>query len=1064
MIALFQDALMKEIQELKKGRGGKRFEVYDGYRIYSSREVYVYRFITDQSLKDDTPVSVIIKNQSINGHIVSSDPEGINIGLDADMGEIVEQATIHSSAVKLLENLVKKFSKARSGDISLNLDGSMKLFGFLEPGDLSNPISFSEEKTEGYKPNTEQQIAILRSLTQEVTFIWGPPGTGKTKTLGIILNQLIQAGKSVLLTSHTNTAVDEILKKFVENEENTPYIEAGKIIRHGTPSVSNDRFNNLLIDNIVERRTLEEQKKLKKLGNQINSIDRKIKKIKTYEKEVHTITALIETHTRELKTEETVISNLRKRISLQNTENNKIATNLSEQRRLLEKAKTSNFLKRMLLGLKVEKIEKDISVLETKLKISELELQSHESELNDLKEKRDSIKEKIIQLTYHIEDIVPIDGLTSLEQLGKKIREMSREVIDKQSEMKKIQAIITALREDIFNKALVIGCTLTRAYLDSKVFSRKFSVLIVDEASNATLPSMFFVSGLSSNHYIVSGDFRQLSPIAISNDKSVAMWLKRDIFVQSGIVKSVDLHVDDKRIVMLKEQYRMHPDICAIVSDFVYNGQLKTAENVKIAKQQIAALPPLEDKALIFCDTSNANPWIIRSNTSISRLSPYSAVVASRLALKLLDEANRKDIEINVGIVTPYSAQAQLISKILEDEYIDRKQVVASTIHKFQGNERDCVIFDLVEGQPFSPGILTKGPFVGSEPGRLINVAISRAEGKLILIGNGDYIKRKFHTEDAVFQMIEKIKENGEALNSLNILSTSFDNEPTIADRRKDKKILASAFSILNEKNFFKVFREDLKRAKSSLVILSPFIARKRLRTLKKDLISSIKRGIRVYIITRHPDHQGTNKQYAGKLIKEIRKIGARVIVASKKIGLHEKFHDKIAVIDNSVFYHGSMNILSQSNSSESMIVFRARKTIKELLRIFGIKKIIRRYQNLTGETSDTLSIIQAVEKKILEEMNPGDCPQCGKKLILVKGRKDLHFGCPNLLIENCNFQKKVDKTLVEKAIDSIKLQCRKCHTGLMVYREGKFGPFLGCNKYRSSHCRGLLNFDEDFN
>jgi len=102
MIALFQDALMKEIKELKKGRGGKWFDVYNGHRIYSSREVYIYRFITDQSLKDDTPVSVIIKNQPINGHIVSSDPEGINIGLEADMGEVVEQATIHSSAVKLL--------------------------------------------------------------------------------------------------------------------------------------------------------------------------------------------------------------------------------------------------------------------------------------------------------------------------------------------------------------------------------------------------------------------------------------------------------------------------------------------------------------------------------------------------------------------------------------------------------------------------------------------------------------------------------------------------------------------------------------------------------------------------------------------------------------------------------------------------------------------------------------------------------------------------------------------------------------------------------------------------
>lgn len=1060
MIALFQDALQKEIADLKRGRGGKRFDVFDGQRVYSSQEVYVYRFITDQSLTDDTPVSVFIGDQSINGHIISSDPEGINIGLETDKGPLIEQATIHSSAYKLLEKLAINLDKAKSGEISLNLAGSMKLFGFLEPADLPNPISLSEETTEGYTPNTEQKIAILRSLTQEVTFIWGPPGTGKTKTLSVILNQLIRAGKTVLLTSHTNAAVDEILKKFVENDKNKAYIEAGKIIRHGTPSVSNEKFNKLLIDNIIERQPSEQEKTIKKLSSQIDSVNQEIQKLQIVEKEVRTKNNLIETHKLELKKEKKIISNLRSEIHTRKTQNDKITESLSQQHQLLEKSKATNSLKRMLLGLNTERIERDITALKRKQKILKLELQSHESELKESEEERIGIENKITQLTNQIEKIIHTEGLTSIDSLKKRIHKLTHETKEKQNEMERVQTAKVVLKEDIFRDALVVGCTLTRAYLDSKVPSRKFDVLIIDEASMATLPNVFFVGGIASNHYIISGDFRQLPPIAVSSDKSAAIWLKRDIFKQAGIVQSVDQRIDDKRVAMLKAQYRMHSDICALISDLVYQGQLKTPENVKMGKQRIASLPPIENKALIFCDTSKANPRIIRSSTSRSRLSPYSAAVSARLASKLVEEGRKKRIEINVGIVTPYRAQARLISKILEDEHIKKNQVVASTIHKFQGNERECIVFDLVEGQPFPPGILTKGPFIDSEPGRLINVAISRAEGKFILVGNGNYILNKFSVNDAVFQIMEEIKKNGETLDSLSILSTSFDSEIKDTVSQAGRQLSVGAISILNEKNFYDVFREDLKIAKSSVVIFSPFIARKRLRTIKKDFINSLKRGIKIYIVTRYPDYQGSNRRNVGKLIEEIRETGAEVVIASEKVGFHAKFHDKIAVVDDSVFYHGSMNILSQSNSSESMIAFRSRKTINELVKIFGIKRIIRNYQNLTGEDSSQSSIIRSVGELLSKKKDPGMCPQCGTRLVLIKGSRNLFFGCPNLSDKNCDVQKEVDKILIKQLISSMKIKCEKCKSGYMVYREGEFSPFLGCDQYYNSECRGKLEFD----
>lgn len=1021
----------------------------------------IYRFKTDISLKDDSPIRVTINNKSLDGQVISSDPEGINIGLAVDLGPSVPEAIINYSLFKLLENLVTKLDNVRSGVIQLNLEGILKLFGFTEPDSLSEPLLFSNEITMGYNPNIEQQIAIQSALTQELTFLWGPPGTGKTKTLSIILNELIKAGKNVLVTSHTNTAVDEILKKFIDNKENVEFIENDKIIRHGNPSLLDNRLNELLIDNIVEKRTFEKHNRIDELRNLINTIDKKIKKYKELELEGSNIKFLLESKIHDYEKEETSISNFQSNISTLNLERNDLINRLSNQNQLLNKANTSNPLKKVILGLNAEKIEGKIRKIEAKINLTNLKLTSLEKEFQTSLEKRDEISKGIKRLKSELRNIIDTEGLPSLETFQKLIRDLLQEKTAKEIEIKSILEKIENIKEEIFNNAQVIGCTLTRAYLDPKLFQRRFDVLIIDEASMAPLPNVFFVGGLSLGHYIISGDFRQLPPISVCNKREATTWLKRDIFVQAGIVESVNSNCYDKRLVMLREQYRMHPDICELINDPIYDGKLKTSPEIKNISQEIAELPPLENQTLIFCDTSYVNPRITRPTTSFSRLSPYSAAVSAHLASIIIEEGKKKGINIDVGIVTPYSAQAQLISKILEDQKIDQKFVVASTIHKFQGNEKACIIFDLVEGPPFSPGLLTKGSF-DSEPGKLMTVAISRAKGKFVLVGNGNYIKNKFNSDDAILQLMEKISDVGATINSQQILSPSFEkNLQEIEEKIDSKQFLKSSFSLLNEASFYDVFHQDLKMAQSSVVIFSPFIAQKRLRSMLDDLTSVVKKKIKIYVITRHPDHQGTNKLVSKRLIEKLRKLGVDVIIASNKIGLHEKFHEKIGIIDKSVFYYGSMNILSQANSSESMIVFRGRKTIDELVKKFDIQKIIRKYKNITGESSEK-SLIRILEKKLLKSIDPGICPECGQRLILVKGDDKLYFGCPDMMSRKCTIQKVLDNDLIRKTIMDMKIKCLKCQSGFMNFRLGRLGPFLGCSNYSDSNCRSTMDFDDE--
>jgi ssDNA-binding Zn-finger/Zn-ribbon topoisomerase 1 len=726
---------------------------------------------------------------------------------------------------------------------------------------------------------------------------------------------------------------------------------------------------------------------------------------------------------------------------------------------LLKKANNSNFLKRMIYGLDADKIERKLQQIISRLKVINLRLNSLQKENQEYKQKSNNFSREIEKLQKELEQLLKSYGLSSIEEREKILWDLSEEKREKEFQIKQAQDEIKIIEEHILENAQVIGCTLTRAYLDSKIIKRRFDVLIIDEASMAQLPTIFFVAGLSSGHYVISGDFCQLPPIAVSNNKEVTTWLKRDIFTQAGIVESIKSRVYDKRLVMLKEQYRMHPDICRLINEPVYHGNLRTNELIAKNSKNIASLIPAQNEALIFCDTAKINPIITSPTYSFSRFSPYSAIISTVLAERIIEDSKKRNIDVNVGIVTPYSAQAQLISKILEDKNIDKKLVLASTIHKFQGNEKSCIIFDLVEGPPFSPGKLTKGIFT-SEQGKLITVAISRAKSKFILVGNGHYIKENFNSNDAITKILIQIENFGGLIDSAAVLSPTFGKSER-KDTALGKKFFAAEFTFLDENNFYQQFLKDINLAQSSILILSPFIAQKRLKSLLKPIKNTIKKKIKISIVTRHPDYQGGNSQSAKRLIESLQEIGVNVIIASSKTGIHEKFHEKICVIDESVFYHGSMNILSHSNSSESMIVIRGKKTVKELTKKLGLKEIIRKYKNATGVHSPN-SIIYMIEQKLLKKIDPGSCKQCGKKLILIKEFDNLFFGCPNLLNRDCDTRIKVGKAMIVNAIKSLKIKCEQCQEGYMIYRDGRFGPFLGCDHYRSSGCRSIMHFDDE--
>lgn len=169
----------------------------------------------------------------------------------------------------------------------------------------------------------------------------------------------------------------------------------------------------------------------------------------------------------------------------------------------------------------------------------------------------------------------------------------------------------------------------------------------------------------------------------------------------------------------------MHPDIRAIVSDFAYDGLLRDSGDVLQRTADLAAKAPFGSEPIVWCDVGALGSKRFSDHARSSRFNPISAFVSFRLAI----EARQAGFE-RVVILTPYRPQARLLASLVKDAHLSKVEV--GTIHRFQGSEAPAVIVDLVDGTGMSAG----RPFHDTDGERLLTVALSRAQGKLLVVGN----------------------------------------------------------------------------------------------------------------------------------------------------------------------------------------------------------------------------------------------------------------------------------------------------------------------------------------
>ena len=134
------------------------------------------------------------------------------------------------------------------------------------------------------------------------------------------------------------------------------------------------------------------------------------------------------------------------------------------------------------------------------------------------------------------------------------------------------------------------------------------------------------------------------------------------------------------------------------------------------------------------------------------------------------------------------------------------------------------------------------------------------------------------------------------------------------------------------ESTFYSSFLRDLRHAEREIIIESPFIACKRTESLLPVLRKITRRGVRVRVNTRNPAHHERELRIqAWQSIKQLRSVGVKVRFYD------DMRHRKLAVIDRTVLWEGSLNILSQSHSKEIMRRTRSEELAIQMIRFTGM-------------------------------------------------------------------------------------------------------------------------------
>ena len=329
------------------------------------------------------------------------------------------------------------------------------------------------------------------------------------------------------------------------------------------------------------------------------------------------------------------------------------------------------------------------------------------------------------------------------------------------------------INAELFGEARVIACTLVGS-AHHLLEGMKFGTLFIDEAAQA-LEAACWIPMKRASRVILAGDHCQLPPTV----KSIAA-------LRAGLGKTLMERIAENKpevVTLLKIQYRMNDEIMRFSSDWFYGGKVESAPQIKYRSVLDY------DHPITWIDTSNEENQITiegedvpedsaSTSSSVSAANQNSDLnfkeqfvgesfgrinkAEAELTLLTLAEYFTKigkqrvlSESIDVGIISPYRAQVQYLKKLIKKyEFFKpyRRLISVNTVDGFQGQERDVILISLVRSND-------EGQIGFLKDLRRMNVAMTRARMKLIILGNKDTMtKHPFYKK--LWEYVEAINNN----------------------------------------------------------------------------------------------------------------------------------------------------------------------------------------------------------------------------------------------------------------------------------------------------------------
>lgn len=329
------------------------------------------------------------------------------------------------------------------------------------------------------------------------------------------------------------------------------------------------------------------------------------------------------------------------------------------------------------------------------------------------------------------------------------------------------------INAELFGEARVIACTLVGS-AHHLLEGMKFGTLFIDEAAQA-LEAACWIPMKRASRVILAGDHCQLPPTV----KSIAA-------LRAGLGKTLMERIAENKpevVTLLKIQYRMNDEIMRFSSDWFYGGKVESAPQIKYRSvldydHPITWIDTSNEENQITIEGEDAPEDSASTSSSVSATNQNSDLnfkeqfvgesfgrinkAEAELTLLTLAEYFTKigkqrvlSESIDVGIISPYRAQVQYLKKLIKKyEFFKpyRRLISVNTVDGFQGQERDVILISLVRSND-------EGQIGFLKDLRRMNVAMTRARMKLIILGNKDTMtKHPFYKK--LWEYVEAINNN----------------------------------------------------------------------------------------------------------------------------------------------------------------------------------------------------------------------------------------------------------------------------------------------------------------